>query len=168
MIENEVKFVLRDTPLDLQDWTCSNIWQHYLPNDIRIRQEELVCTINHKTLLDSGEYEELEYPISEEVYRLLEAKQSLRGLFKFRYAYLNKETDELWSIDYLLKDGETYFVVAECEMPSGRNFPISLPQPISESLICAVPRAHTWKYSNFKLCDVAYALSLMETLTRGS
>lgn len=170
MVENEVKFVLRDGFYDFTDWEVHHIEQHYLPGDIRIRQDSLdenvEWSINTKSLRDDGAHDELEYSIDKPVYTLLAKHQSLRSIVKVRYA--KHVADELWSVDFMLDGEHAYFVLAECEMPEHRIAPLHIPPQVAYQLLYAVPRADTSLYSNYRLSDKSYAKFMMEKITNGS
>ena len=170
MVENEVKFVLLDGFYDFTDWDVHHITQHYLPGDIRIRQDSLdgdvEWSINTKSLRDDGAHDEFEYSIYKPVYDLLAKHQSLRSITKVRYS--KHIVDELWSVDFMLNGEHPYFVLAECEMPEGRLVPLHIPPQVAYQLLYTVSREDTSLYSNYKLSSQSYAESLMKGLTNGS
>lgn len=170
MVKNKVKFVLRDGFYDFTDWDYHTITQHYLPGDIRIRQDSLdedtEYSINTKSLRDDGAHYELEYSIDKPVYDMLAKHQSLRSIVKVRYA--KHVADEHWTVDFMLDGEQVYFVLGECEMPEHRVVPLHIPPQVAYQLLYAVPRDQTSLYSNYRISDKSYAKQLMKEVAHGS
>jgi len=89
---------------------------------------------------------------------------------KFRYKIMtgydpNFECEEIWDVDFLkTSEGDTYFVLAEVELPEGHTEPkFEIPGFITENLVFKVPIEDT-RFSNRKLSDVAYASELYRSL----
>lgn len=170
--ENEIKFVLYNRSFDFSDWQCSTIKQHYLLSGIRTRSEitsyARTYTINYKTKQSDYSNLEQEYEISEEVFNLLNDKDSQCSLSKYRYS--KQFDDELWNIDFFLDSNFViYFVLAECEMPEGRLLPVTIPKAVSDNMLyIASRRENSSLLSSYRLADVSYATQLLESLSNGS
>lgn len=66
-----------------------------------------------------------------------------------------------WEIDFFKKGKETYFIMAEIEMPHGMDEPKVVPEFVAEHLLFKVPR-NDCRFSSKKLSDVDYATSLLK------
>lgn len=90
--------------------------------------------------------------------------QCMNKLFKHRYEIENGH--EIWEVDFF-KDhnNETYFALAEIEMPEGSTKPESLPKYISSNLLYEVPLTDC-RFSSKLLADVKYAKNLLKTLRK--
>lgn len=167
MIENELKYVIDKS-------ICSSIingnndykiiQQGYV-GDARVRRSvrgvNVVKTdFNYKIPLRNGEVEEIEVDISDEAYSNMMSKAS-NIINKYRYTYSENDS-EIWDVDFFWDDeGDIYFCLAECEMPTGRKAPLNIPKFISQHLIYAVPREENSKFASKKIQDVSYAKNLL-------
>ena len=72
---------------------------------------------------------------------------------------------EVWEIDFFkTMDNETYFVMAEVEIPEGRKEPLfDVPDIIKQNTIFRVPLGDS-RFSNTHLGDVKYATKLYTSL----
>lgn len=89
--------------------------------------------------------------------------QCLNKVVKIRY--LVKDTKEnIWEIDFF-KDhnNETYFAMAEFEMPEDKDGPDFMPNFISENLVYEVSLTDS-RFSSKLLGDVRYAIEIMNGL----
>ena len=165
-IENELKYVLAIdfNAESLVGWKRSVIRQAYLqpkPYPRRREQDFLNGNIEYTTNLKVWSDEikadwEDEKPTSkadfDQHWRDTDSKNKLQ---KTRY---EKEIgDEKWCVDFLHdpKKG-TYFVMAEVEMPEGREKPKTFPLELGRSVTFAVPKGNR-EFSSRKLSDPDYA-----------
>jgi len=72
-----------------------------------------------------------------------------------------------WEIDFFKDSSETYFVMAEIELPDGVESPDRLPKFITQNLLFEVP-LNDCRFSSKKLSDVEYAKALLEEVVRQS
>ena len=72
---------------------------------------------------------------------------------------------EVWEVDFFkTMDNETYFVMAEVEIPEGRKEPLfDAPDIIKHNTVFRVPLGDS-RFSNTHLGDVKYATKLYESL----
>jgi CYTH domain-containing protein len=91
----------------------------------------------------------------------------LNKLEKYRYVLKDQELNT-WEIDFF-KDhhNDTYFAMAELEMPEGQISPNIIPEFISNNLIYEVPLTDC-RFSSKLLGDVRYAINLHKSLTKGT
>jgi CYTH domain-containing protein len=170
-IENERKYVLRLDAPESDFWTqapvTENIEQIYLmfnkKQSLRIRESMLTENgwlqwkykmtfkqdVNKKTV-------EVETTLDRRDYELL-GKNAILKFKKVRYHI------EGWEVDFFKKNGKTYFVQAEFEMPEGKKKPDKIPDLIQQNLIHVVKRGDG-RFSSKKLGDHKYAQRLMNTL----
>jgi len=89
---------------------------------------------------------------------------TLNRVEKQRYVvYFGKE---VWEIDFFkYHHNETYFVVAEHEMPEGQQEPNHIPDFISKNLIYAVPHNKDDDFSTKRLACVKHAKKIYKELT---
>lgn len=134
--ENELKFVLY---LDfaehaLSGWKRTDITQGYLPDGWRLRNEEGEYTRTKKIWSDAlNAMDEDERGITQSEFER-DWPNCNNILRKARY--MKKEGDEKWFVDFFLDEkGETYFVMAEVEMPVGRETPNSFPKVVKDAVI---------------------------------
>jgi CYTH domain-containing protein len=80
---------------------------------------------------------------------------SMNRLEKLRYnVYYGKD---FWEIDFFKNNGESYFALAEFEMPEGQLDPESIPAPVENNLLY-VPQIDDSNFSSKRLADVKYAV----------
>lgn len=136
--ENELKFVLRIDFAEraLTGWKRTDLTQGYLPDGWRLRNEEGAYTRTRKVWSDAlNAMDEDERDITHEEFER-DWPDCDKVLRKSRY--LKIIDDEKWFVDYFLNDaGEIYFVMAEVEMPVGRETPNSFPQIVKDAVIYA-------------------------------
>lgn len=111
--------------------------------------EKCVLTVKQRI---NGHVVEIEKKITRRDFDLLSRKAD-GWLTKVRY-----EIDG-WEVDFF-KNGGTYFVMAEIELPEGKECPDHIPSFISENLIFEVPRKDC-RFSGKKLGDTEYAKKLL-------
>lgn len=89
---------------------------------------------------------------------------ALNKLEKIRYLLKHKKST--WEVDFF-KDykNETYFAVAEIELPEGQFEPESIPKIILENTIFFVP-IDDGRFSNKLLGDAKYATGLLNELSK--
>jgi len=188
--ENELKFVLKlDDSIQYQamEMACETlkIRQGYLDagNDLTVRvreqlsREGVVCYfLQVKTIIkDSGRQIEVSAPINERDFEDFWEKTKAR-ITKIRYIVKTKTHDfhkddegdlwiERWDVDFMKTgDNETYFSVAEIELPERVKEPLfAIPGFIQENTLFRVPRGDS-RFSNCRLADVGYATKLYESL----
>jgi CYTH domain-containing protein len=89
----------------------------------------------------------------------------LNKLEKTRYKLNGKYKG--WEIDFFRDhDNQTYFVMAECEMPEGQVRPVEVPQQIKDALLYEVP-LNDVRFSSKLLSDVRYAKRLLNEINGG-
>lgn len=136
--ENELKYVLKITFSEsaLTGWKRTNLKQGYLPDGWRLRDEDGEYTRTQKFWSDAiNAMDEDENDITREEFESgwPDCKDTLN---KTRYKKVIG--DEEWVVDFFKKDdGETYFVMAEVEMPVGREKPNSFPDVVKNAVIYA-------------------------------
>jgi CYTH domain-containing protein len=134
--ENELKFVLR-TVFDesaLTGWKRTDLKQGYLPDGWRLRDENGEYTRTMKIWSDAmNAMDEDENDISREEF---ESGWPDCGDKLQKTRYKKQIGDEEWVVDFFRKDnGEVYFVMAEVEMPVGREAPLSMPKAIEDYIV---------------------------------
>jgi len=170
-IENERKIVLDNVNTEAElaidnSYARKTIKQGYIGlNRIRMVQDELLIptyTFTFKQNTTNG-LVEIETDISEQdFFNLWEHVD--RSLTKTRFS--KEFGDELWEIDFFKTPvDQTYFIMAECEMPENRDFPINIPDFINQHQVHIVDRDDE-RFTSKSLTDVDSAailyLSLME------
>lgn len=174
-IENERKFVLRDPAGVLEralaaacpPWTRHTIRQAYLDAPgLRIRRFEASGAAVHHIFSYKRSIEgamvEIETEISPADFeRLWTLRRETLEKVRFHLA----DGDCGWDVDFFKRDGATYFVVAEVEMPEGRSDPPSPPEIIAPYVVLLVP-ANDDRFASKKLADPAYAARLTAELAR--
>lgn len=167
-IENEVEFILPENfdPTALSGWNKIQIKQAYPKNAPRARRSKTETgdryyEQNDKLrLLWNKICIEQEKPINKRTFKeAWNAAKSKRKLTKDRYEL--KINDEKWCIDlFKQKDGSTYFVKAEVEMPVHRRSPKHIPNIVKENTLFTVPRADR-RFSSRMLCKIDHAKDMM-------
>src|SRR5690606_16181326 len=99
---------------------------------------------------------EIEKKISEADYKEL-VPGAFGWLTKTRYIV------DSWDVDFFKYGVETYFVMAEIEMPDGMAEPSKLPDFVVGNLVYQVPREDC-RFSSKKLSDLQYAKALLEEI----
>ena len=171
-IENERKYVLYDPNGELEDllnkskFEKQEIVQIYLSNSNRIRKittekdVKYFHTFKYKTTNDI--VVEIETKISYKDFKLIFNDKPPVSLDKIRYK--KKIKDVLWDIDFLKHNHNTYFALAEAEFDDPDRFDVDLLPIIEPYVIHIVSKEDTKKYTNFKLCDLNYASTMMESI----
>lgn len=172
--ENELKFIIRKEceAEEKFSWIPKpiHIWQGY-PSAIRgmtvrvrkmIQDEKETYVFTYKNNVGNRVIE-IEQDIDERDYRDL-WNQSLIRFEKVRYKYPFPHKG--WEVDFF-KDhnGQTYFGMAECEMPEGQLEPEKIPKLIRNNLIYAVP-AKDERFSSKLLADPRHAANLLKELEK--
>lgn len=166
-IENERKYVILETEAVERKFAAVAqvaipIRQRYVVTEkgmaVRVRcseleQPEYVFTFKKDV---DGECIEIETKISEADFNKLWGKAT-NEVNKIRYIH------EGWEVDFFKKDGFNYLAVAEIELPPKKKEPNIIPLLVMESLIYVVP-IEDKRFSNKKLGDVEYSVSLLDTL----
>ena len=166
-VENERKFVLKmvsglENEMRRAAHKVYLIEQGYLVNNkgltVRIRRQQSrkkawhVMTV--KTRVSDERIIEIEKKISEMDYREM-VPHAGGWVHKIRYVIGD------WEVDFFKNVRETYFVMAEIEMPDGVDSPESIPDFVADHLLFTVPRDDC-RFSSKKISDVDYAQKLLE------
>ena len=169
-IENERKFVILETDsvekkfAEEAEKTIS-IQQRYLVIDrglsarvrsTKTRHEEKYYFTFKKDCGVPGEVIEIETVISLDDFNSLWL-QGTNQVIKTRYIY------EGWEVDFFKLGNHNYFAMAEIELPSGKKAPSIVPQLVLENLLYVVP-IEDKRFSNKKISDVGYSISLLDSL----
>lgn len=162
--ENERKYVLSKPEAVRALWAdWSEIRQGYLPGDARIRRRTdggisrdsftyKLATANRlieieTAIEDPRDFDDL-WP------------KSMRRIRKLRHTTTDRHGLQ-WDVDLLLREsGETYFAIAECEMPEGMDAPPEILPELAPHVLFEVPRARQDEFVNSRLADPAYAAAL--------
>lgn len=166
-IENENKYVLRLLPhLENKIGSMAShvfkIEQSYLLKNkgltVRIRKQlgrkgKVKYFFTTKQRVGSRVVE-IEKRINESDYNEL-AKVSSGWLNKVRYVI------DSWEVDFFKNGVETYFIMAEIEMPDGQDEPARVPSFVSDYLIYKVSK-DDFRFSSKKLSDVDYSKTLLQ------
>jgi CYTH domain-containing protein len=168
--ENEMKFVIDVKCEDaIRKTACvvKDISQGYLFTSkgasLRIRRcrtrgtPRICYTMTYKSHTHVGRVVEIETTIEERDYEDL-WPQCVQKLVKTRYGVNNRK--EFWEVDFFrCHRDETYFALAEIEMPEGRLRPNEVPDFIRCNLLFEVPLTDC-RFSSKLLADVRYASDL--------
>lgn len=178
--ENERKYVLR---LDCEDEiTCKHCSSYLLKQGylafakgmtLRIRSAEELgkkhSKIKRKLCLKqraNSRVIEIEKKIGKRDFEDL-WKMSLSRLEKVRHIIIEK--GQVWEIDFFKlhhhDEDETYFALAEHEMPEGQISPDFIPDIIARHLLYAVPPNEDYEFSSKRLACVRHAKKLYRDLT---
>lgn len=136
-----------------------------LPKDARVREYGDKFMFTYKQWCNAKNRDtEIEMKISEDDFEVLYA-QRLRDLSKNRYyAPDNHTSDHDWSVDYILDDADSaYLVLAEVEMPDGMEDPDYIPDLIKPYIAYRVPKGDK-NFSNSALCDQNHARAMLEQI----
>lgn len=91
--------------------------------------------------------------------------QCLNKLHKIRYLVRDMHK-QLWEIDFFKDHNEqTYFAMAEFEMPEGKLKPDHIPKFITDNLVYEVALTDS-RFASKLLGDVRYAVELLENLKK--
>jgi CYTH domain-containing protein len=163
-IENERKFILRQdfNAEVLQGWDIEDIETAHLGEGARVRciNGQLYFTYK-RWITRQNRLREFEPPVPRDVYEdyASEASEITR---KIRYS--TKIDDEKWSVDFMRDArGQIFFVLAEVEMPEGRDMPNTMPIQIAGHIIHLVDRKDA-RFSDRRLADVTLARQLYAEL----
>jgi CYTH domain-containing protein len=170
-VENENKYVLTMSPkFEKKIRKMTKRWyyieQSYLVRSkgstVRLRMErnrkDKICYILTVKQKVDEKIIEVEKKINSKDY--LELSKAAEGwLTKIRYVI------DGWEIDFFKSGDETYFVMAEIEMPDGMVEPEFVPDFIQDNLIYQVPR-EDFRFSSKKLSDIEYAKNLFEEVAQ--
>ena len=175
--ENEVKFVLfleceeRINKLAEEKW---RIHQGYLMagkgTSLRIRKQadrlnkKFTYTLTFKSTVASGRVVEIEKRLDERDYTDL-WPQCFNKLEKIR-CILYDNNHEMWEIDFFKDHNQqTYFAMAEFEMPEGKIKPDFIPDFIKSNLLHEVALTDC-RYASKLLADPRYATELLKNLEK--
>lgn len=171
--ENEVKFVLR---LGCEEAAAriaarkDHIQQGYLISSkgtLRFRKKghkKPVYFMTFKHSAPSGRVIEIEKEIDQRDFTEI-WPSCINRLEKLRY-FMEDAQESVWEVDFFRDhNNETYFALAEFEMPEGMVKPETLHPFVKEQLIYAVPATDS-RFSSKALADVRYAQDLYKTLTK--
>lgn len=170
--ENEKKLVLNPA--------CESSISKIAKNSLKLSQGYLMVSRgislrvrkvkNHKTKyymtfkssVNCGRVVEIEKKIDQRDFLDL-WDQALNKLEKVRYLVKDKSY-QIWEIDFF-KDhnNETYFCLAELEMPENQVKPISVPSFITENLLYDVLLTDS-RFSSKLLSDVRYSINLLKSI----
>lgn len=163
-IENELKYVLpRDfEAAHLDGWERHDIRQAYLDDGPRVRQIDAEYLFTYKKWVPAAkELVEIETAISREDFELL-WPLCIQRLHKTRYIRSIGQAE--WVVDFLHDaSGETYFILAEVELPRFASAPDSIPSEIRDSIIHSVASDDNG-FTNKKLSDPDYARRLYDRI----
>ncbi len=167
-IENERKYVILETEAVERRFaeiaqTVIPIRQRYLVTEKRMSARvrcsnykegpEYVFTFKKNI---NSEVIEIETEITEDDFNMM-WPAATNGVEKTRYIY------EGWEVDFFKHDDFNYLAVAEIELPPKKKQPSIIPQLVIENLIYVVP-IEDKRFSNKKLGDIQYAVSLLDSL----
>jgi hypothetical protein len=110
-----------------------------------------------KTRVKADRVVEIEKSISEEDFDEMRSQAS-GWVTKTRYVV------GLWEIDFFKNEkDETYFIMAEIELPDGVKKPSKVPALVTENLLYEVPIEDV-RFSSKKLSDIDYARKLLDEI----
>lgn len=145
----------------------------------RVRKSEECCLFCYKKMIPETNFVvEIEKEITEKDFNYLwtETFQKLRKIRHYVYVSVPFDTwkdsdgelhSNRWEIDFFTDDlDETYFVLAEYEMPEGQLNPDFIPDQIKEYILYEVPKNLQYEFSSLRLADRDYATSLLDKLTK--
>lgn len=163
MIENELKYVLLldcENLLAAQLPTPAILEQAYLPGNGRIRAVSRdKCWFTYKLPTPDGLFE-LEKELSYGDFTALLPHAETR-LMKRRYQAQDGKVH--WDIDFFYTEtGETYFAMAEAEMPVWMGAPPRILPLLEDLIVYAVPRDESHLYTSARLTSVETAQSLLK------
>ncbi|HPF78706.1 MAG TPA: hypothetical protein PLF01_05360 [Alphaproteobacteria bacterium] len=163
-IENELKFVLAPefNETALSGWKRTELKQGYHEDGYRYRNEDGHFTINKKTWsAEDNAQHETEGEITEEEFSSKWDESDIR-LNKVRYKKMIG--DEEWVVDFFKADcGSTYFIMAEVEMPEGREAPLHMPDIIKDNIIYS-PAKDDKDFTSINLADQRHADAIMRRI----
>jgi len=146
---------------------------HFLQT--KFKQEIVAYDRINKKVAKHPKTIEVSAPINQEDFEAFWEKAKGK-LLKFRYLIKTSTTDqfkkedgsewqEIWEIDFFKTlDNETYFVMAEVEIPDGRKEPLfEVPDVIRDNAVYEVPQGDS-RFSNTRLGKVKYATRLYDQL----
>ena len=174
--ENEMKFVLKlgcEDAIKKASSSIKDISQGYLFTSkgasLRIRKSRgrsgirSFFTMTYKSHTHAGRVVEIETAIEERDYEDL-WPQCVQKLVKTRYGAYNRK--DFWEIDFFrCHRDETYFTLAEIEMPEGKLHPGEIPDFIQSYLLMEVPLTDC-RFSSKLLADVRYATDLYNSIAK--
>ena len=171
--ENELKYVIAlDTEKQFQSSAKPiRIWQGYALAvggcAARVRKCDDGKKVSYSFTFKkncNGRVVELEQEIDKRDFQDL-WDSSLIRLEKVRYKYAAPYLG--WEVDFF-KDAhdQTYFAMAECEMPEGQKVPSLTPSVIQKALIFAVPQDDC-RFGSKELADVRHAKKLLAEVQGG-
>lgn len=167
VIENELKYVLQKDfdQASLQGWTRLELRVAYFANTLsggetdkfRVRDEgDRQFLKTYKEPIGHGVVREINESITEEEFNRLYS-ESAETLEKIRYVKKLDSNEECVVDFFPNNNGSIYFVMAEIEMPEGREEPQIIPEEIKDLILYAVPRDQTTNFSSRKLSNPGYA-----------
>lgn len=168
--ENELKYVLNlNTEDKIRQIAESkiSILQGYLffskGTSLRCRKAKNKHYLTLKSNVN-GRVVEVENQIEERDFNDLWT-QCMNKLEKTRYLVPDK-ANQTWEVDYF-KDhkGETYFCLAEIEMPEGQASPKLIPNFIKTNLVLEVPLTDC-RFASKLLADIRYAHDLYQKILK--
>ena len=170
-IENERKFVLKDDGrleaalAASPGVTRSLLHQAYLDvSGMRIRAIDGKRGLQHVFTYKrpvNGQVVEIETEISREDFERL-SSQCIERLRKVRYSWADGPFH--WDVDFFKTDtGDTYFSMAEVEMPEDQCQPPPLPPSLSEHLLATVPAGDP-RFASKRLADRAHAEAMRDAI----
>jgi hypothetical protein len=176
-IENERKIVLNELIPDLERRfleapgvvSVQSLRQGYLNDESRLRHivepgQPPAFIFTFKRGLAIG-VEELEFPIEEASFQRL--WPTVSGALEKTRIKITDRFDLHWDIDFLKHDGQTYFAMAEVEMPVEMMEPPALLPEVQRHTLHIVERDDL-RFTNRKLTDRAYAIGLLAQIRNGT
>lgn len=173
--ENERKFVIYMECEEQIIKLAEQVWrfhQGYLMigkgTSLRIRKQEhhlnkkITYTLTFKSTAANGRVIEIEKRLDDRDFNDM-WPQCFNKVEKIRCVVYDKN-HEMWEIDFFKDHNQqTYFAMAEFEMPEGKIQPDNIPKFIANNLLHEVALTDC-RYASKLLGDVRYALNLYSTL----
>jgi len=168
--ENELKYVLRlESENEISDLSNKHyaICQAYMAFSkgisLRVRSlddSKFIMCYKQKV---KGRVIEIQKKISRRDFEDLWSV-SMGKLEKIRYNLVHGSA--IWEVDFFKDIDETYFALAEIEMPESQLQPDSIPDIIMSNLIYEVDRSDD-RFASKRLADINYARKLYLKITKG-
>lgn len=123
----------------------------------RVRSYNKELQFNHKFWVASkGRDTESETVLNKKKYNALRDGAESR-MTKDRYIFPEEVNGEKWEVDFIRDDDvEIYAIMAEVEMPEGRDTPTTMPKLLRPFIVHEVDKGDK-SFSSRKFCDQGYA-----------
>lgn len=177
--ENEIKYVLKldcESDLIMQDFKYKKYLLHQgylafskgmtlrLRSSQEMKSDKLISNPKRKLCYKQKVNErviEIEKKIDQRDFNDL-WDSTLNRAEKHRYVINFNE--DIWEIDFFKHHHETYFVLAEHEMPEGQKEPNEIPDFIFNNLIYSVPHDDDDDFSTKRLACIKHAKKIYKEL----